>query len=80
MRASWPALGCRSRVPPWLRVCRDGSASYIVRGKWWSWRRRARVRPAGPAPMMAIFGWGDIVVVRVKRRGEGCLIFRVIGV
>jgi hypothetical protein len=26
--------------------------------------------------MMAIFGWGDIVVVRVKRSGEGWLISR----
>jgi hypothetical protein len=32
-----------------------------VTGKDCCWRRRASVKPAGPAPMMAIFGCGMVL-------------------
>ena len=46
----------RSRVPPWLRTEADDSPSKIVTEIEARLRRVARVQPAGPAPIMAIFG------------------------
>ena len=61
----------RSRVPPWARKFGPGSLSNIVKSTIRGWRRRARMQPAGPAPMMAILYLVDDGqdMVRVGRCG-----------
>ena len=65
--AARPVSACRSRVPPWsAREVGEASRSKSVGGMEVeaeaeeTCRRRARVRPAGPAPMMAMRGGEDM--------------------
>ena len=50
-------------MPPCERAFVEASDSNIVKGMFWRCRSRARVSPAGPAPIIAILGLkvGDIV-------------------
>ena len=58
-------------MPPWARTEREVSPSKIVQGIEALRRRRARVLPTGPAPMMAILGGkGEGGIVLGRRIGE----------
>jgi len=63
-RARRPDSACRSREPDGLESeagvgWERRSKSVMLREEW---RREARVRPEGPAPMIAIFGDVDAMI------------------